>query len=48
MQGDFIYCYYNYDKNERIIISPLAAAEKRIKYIYCEKNTIYIEVESED
>ena len=48
MQGEFVYCYYDYDKCERIILSPLAAADKRIKYIYCEKGTIYIEVDYED
>ena len=48
LQGEFVYCYYDYDKCERVILSPLDAFEKRIKYIYCERNTIYIEVDYDE
>ena len=48
LQGEFVYCYYDYDKCERIIISPSAACMQRIKYISCERNTIYIEIDNEE
>lgn len=48
IQSEAIYCYYDYEKEERIVLTDLEALHKPIKYIYCEKNTIYIEVESED
>ena len=48
LQGEFVYCYYDYDKCERVIITALTAADKRIKYIYCERDTLYIEVDNEE
>ena len=42
------YCYYDFDSEERIEITHKEACDKEIKYLYCEDNEIYIEVNMED
>ena len=45
IQCEKIFCYYDYDKEERITITEKQAMDYEIKYIYVENNIIYIEVE---
>ena len=39
---------FDFEKYERIELDPTEASERRILYIYCEDDIIYIEVESEE
>ena len=48
VQGVKHYCYYDYNKEERIEITYKQAYDKEVKYLYCEDNEIYIEVDMED
>ena len=48
IQSTIRYCYYDYDKEERIIITKEKAWEREIKYLYCEDDVLYIEVDMED
>lgn len=41
------YCYYDYEKEQRIIISRKAAEDKEIEYMYVERGELFIEVEYE-
>lgn len=45
IQGNPIYCYYDDAAEQRANITEEEAADLEIKYIYCENNTLYIEVE---
>ncbi len=48
LQSEIIYCYYDYENTEeRIVIDKEKAKEFEIRYIYCENNKIYIEVDIE-
>lgn len=48
IQSDMKIVYYDYDKEERIEITEKRAKDKEIRYIYCEEDVLYIEVEKED
>ena len=48
IQSTIRYCYYDYDKEERIIITKKKAWDKEIKYLYSEDDVIYIEVDMEE
>ena len=45
IQNQIVFCYYSYSQDRRVILTPEEAAEKEIKYIYTENDSIYIEVE---
>lgn len=45
IQGNPIYCYYNEDAEQRVNITREEASDLEVKYIYCENNSLYIEVE---
>ena len=47
IQTEVQYCYYDYEKEERIFITREEAEEKEIRYMYVENNEIFIEVESD-
>lgn len=46
--SDMKIVYYDYDKEKRIEITEKRAKDKKIRYIYCEEDALYIEVEKED
>lgn len=48
IQCEKIFCYYDYDKSERITISEAQAIDHDIQYIYIEENILYIEIKMED
>ena len=48
IQSDMKIVYYDYDKGDCIEITEKKAKNKEIRYIYCEKDVLYIEVEKED
>ena len=48
IQCEKVFCYYDYNKSERITITEDQAIDYQIKYIYTEENTLYIEIEMED
>lgn len=48
IQNTIHYCYYDYDKSERIEITEEMANDKEIKYLYCDDNEIYIEIDMDD
>ena len=48
IQCTVVYCYYDWNKDKRIICKYKDIADKEIRYMYCEENCIYIEVENED
>ena len=47
IQCEIIFCYYDYETEQRKIMNDKEAAEREIKYIYTENDVIYIEVEKE-
>ena len=47
VQGQINYCYYDYEKEERVIIDVVDATFRDIKYLYAEGGEIFIEVEYE-
>lgn len=47
IQSEIVYCYYDYDNEKRVNITRQKAREYDIKYMYCEDNTLYIEVNME-
>ena len=47
-QNQIYFCYYDYDKEERIKITREEADYKKVRYIYSEDNEIFIEVEMEE
>ena len=47
-QNQIHYCYFDYEKNERIITSFQEADGKEVKYIYSENDEIYIEYDNEN
>ena len=48
IQCEVIYCYYNYLKDERVIITEEEAADMDIRYIYIENEKLFIEVDNEE
>ena len=48
IQCEVIYCYYNYLKDERFIITKEMAANMDIRYIYIENEKLYIEVNNDE
>lgn len=44
-QCETTFCYYDYEKEKRIIITQQEAENKEIKYIYIENDSLFIEVE---
>lgn len=48
VQSEYRVVYYDEEKNERVEISDEEAGDKEIKYVYCENNILYIEVEVEE
>jgi hypothetical protein len=48
IQGSVNYCYYDYEAEHRVVITPEEAADREIKYIYCEDEKLYIEVEGKE
>ena len=42
------FVYYDYGKEERIEITEKQAEDKEIRYIYCENDEIYIEIDMEN
>lgn len=48
IQSKVIYCYYDYEAEKRVEISVEEAADREIKYLYCENNQLYIEVEGKE
>ena len=47
IQGAPVFCYYDYEHECRVNIVAEEAADLNVKYIYCENDTLYIEVEKE-
>ena len=47
IQCEIVYCYYDYNAEKRKEITYTEAKEKDIRYIYCEDNKIFIEIEKE-
>lgn len=45
IQCETTFCYYDYEKEERIIITQQEAENKEIKYIYIENDSLFIEIE---
>ena len=53
IQGNVVFCYYDEEKEERVIITQAEAEHREIKYIYfeheyTEDGAIFIEVEVEE
>lgn len=47
IQCQTMLCYYDYNRDKRVLLSPAAAAGKEIRYMYVEDDVLYIEVEVE-
>ena len=47
IQCEIVYCCYDYETERRKEITYDEAKEKDIRYIYCEDNKIFIEIENE-
>lgn len=47
IQGSVNYCYYDYEAEHRVFITRKEAADREIKYLYCEDGQLYIEVAAE-
>lgn len=45
IQGQIVFCYYDYANEKRKMLTPEEATEYEIKYIYTENDAIYIEVD---
>lgn len=45
IQCQIVFCYYDYEKEKRVILTQAEAEDREIKYIYTEDGAIYIEVE---
>ena len=48
IQNQIRFCYYDYEKEERIEITREEADYKEIRYLYTENDEIYIEVDMEN
>ena len=48
VQVEIVFCYYDYTKYERKIITNEQANGKEIRYIYIEDDTLYIEVDNDE
>jgi len=48
IQSEIVFCFYDYTKEERTIITAEQAADLEIKYLYCENDALYIEVEVDE
>lgn len=48
LQGEVKYCYYDWEKNQRIDAGYDKLKFKEIRYIYSENNIIYIEADIEE
>ena len=46
IQCEIVFCYYNYNKDVRVICKFDQVADEEIRYIYVDEGRIYIEVES--
>lgn len=42
------FCYYDYEANERIEIGKFEALAYEVKYMYCEDDELWIEVECDE
>ncbi len=47
VQGEVKYCYYDEQKERRVIISRKAAEDLEIAYLYVENGELFIEVTRE-
>lgn len=47
IQCSITVCYYDDDKEERVIVHPDAYMENTVRYMYVEDGEIFIEVENE-
>ena len=47
IQCQTVFCYYNAEKEKRVIITQAEAEHREIRYIYTEDDAIYIKVEVE-
>ena len=48
IQCEAIFCYYDYLKCERIVITKEQAQDKDIRYIYVEADELYIEIDNDE
>ena len=46
-QNEIIFCYFDYENFERVIITKEQAINKNVKYIYVEADELYIEVDND-
>lgn len=47
VQSEVCIVKFDDDKNERVELERASALEKEIRFMYCENDILYIEVESE-
>ena len=47
IQCQMVLCYYDYDKDKRVLITREEAQDHEIKYMYVENDILYIELEVE-
>ena len=47
IQCQVVLCYYDYNKDKRVLITREEAQDHEIKYMYVEDDTLYIELEVE-
>lgn len=48
IQSPIHYCYYDYDKEERIEVTKEQAEDKEITWLYSENDELYVEFRMED
>ena len=46
IQCEVVFCYYNYNKNEKVICEFDQVADEEIRYMYVDEGRIHIEIES--